>query len=89
MVFVVNYMILIKIPPAVPFLQKTIKPWFVEFLEYYNTTLLQLYKDFIETDTSYLNIPKRDFLVMSNNFPLMTTDRIVFPKDINSMRKID
>lgn len=31
-----------------------IKPWFVEVLEFKNTTLLQLYKDFIETDTSYL-----------------------------------
>ena len=30
------------------------KPWFVEVLEFKNTTLLQLYKDFIETDTSYL-----------------------------------
>ncbi len=31
-----------------------IKPWFVEVLEYKNTTLLQLFKEFIETDTSYL-----------------------------------
>ena len=31
-----------------------IKPWFVEVLEFKNTTLLQLYKDFIEIDTSYL-----------------------------------
>ena len=42
-----------------------------------------------ETYTSYFNIPKRDFLVMPNNIPIMTTDGIVFPKDINSMRKID
>jgi len=34
--------------------ENPIKPWFVEALEYQNTTLLQLYKDFIETDTTYL-----------------------------------
>ena len=34
--------------------ENPIKPWFVEALEYQNTTLLQLYKEFIKTDTTYL-----------------------------------
>ena len=34
--------------------ENPIKPWFVEALEYQNTTLLQLHKDFLKTDTSYL-----------------------------------
>lgn len=43
-------------------------------------------------DNSYTvdnNIPKRDFLVMPGNIPLMTTKGIVFPKDRNSIRKAD
>jgi len=40
------------------------KPWFVEVLEYQNTTLLQLHKEFIETDTSYLQKIKNTYYLV-------------------------
>ncbi|MFA7082988.1 MAG: hypothetical protein WC141_00490 [Arcobacteraceae bacterium] len=42
-----------------------------------------------ETYTKYFNISKRDLLVMPSNIPLMTTKGLVFPKDRNSIRRVD
>lgn len=41
------------------------------------------------TYTSDFNISKRDFLTMPNNIPLMTTAGIIFPKDRNSIKRVD
>ena len=44
--------------------ENTIKPWFVEAMEFQNTTLLQLHKDFIENDTSYLQKIKNTYYLV-------------------------
>ncbi|RXJ60760.1 hypothetical protein [Candidatus Marinarcus aquaticus] len=42
-----------------------------------------------KTYTSYYNIPKRDFVCIPENIPLMTTEGIIFPKDEKSIRLVD